>query len=64
MALSDHVALPGALRIAGAAEFDRRLLYWRGSQGRRTAMKKIEAVVKPFKLDEVREALPKSGLRG
>ena len=55
MALSDHVALPGALRIAGAAEFDRRLLYWRGSQGRRTAMKKIEAVVKPWR---------KSGLRG
>jgi len=27
-------------------------------------MKRIEAVIKPFKLDEVREALMKTGLRG
>ena len=29
-----------------------------------TAMKKIEAVIKPFKLDEVKEALQEIGLRG
>lgn len=27
-------------------------------------MKRIEAVIKPFKLDDVREALAKAGLRG
>ncbi len=27
-------------------------------------MKRIEAVIKPFKLDEVREALAKAGLKG
>src|SRR5262245_66104930 len=36
----------------------------RGSQRRRKAMKKIEAVVKPFKLDEVREALAEGGVTG
>jgi nitrogen regulatory protein P-II 1 len=30
----------------------------------RTAMKKIEAVIKPFKLDEVKEALHEVGLQG
>jgi nitrogen regulatory protein P-II 1 len=32
--------------------------------GRRNAMKKIEAVIKPFKLDEVKEALQEVGLQG
>ena len=27
-------------------------------------MKKVEAIIKPFKLDEVREALPRSELPG
>jgi len=31
---------------------------------RSTAMKKIEAIIKPFKLDEVREALTEAGIRG
>jgi nitrogen regulatory protein P-II 1 len=31
---------------------------------RSTAMKKIEAVIKPFKLDEVREALAEVGVTG
>jgi nitrogen regulatory protein P-II 1 len=31
---------------------------------RRNAMKKIEAIVKPFKLDEVREALSEVGVTG
>ena len=30
----------------------------------RTAMKKIEAVIKPFKLDEVKEALQELGVQG
>src|SRR5262249_31623155 len=28
------------------------------------AMKKIEAIIKPFKLDEVKEALTRAGVRG
>jgi len=31
---------------------------------RNTAMKKIEAIIKPFKLDEVKEALHAVGLQG
>jgi nitrogen regulatory protein P-II 1 len=34
------------------------------SQGEGNAMKKIEAVIKPFKLDEVKEALQEVGLQG
>ena len=30
----------------------------------RVAMKKIEAIIKPFKLDEVKEALAKAGVQG
>ena len=35
-----------------------------GLAGRERAMKKIEAVIKPFKLDEVKEALHEVGLQG
>jgi nitrogen regulatory protein P-II 1 len=35
-----------------------------GHAGRWTRMKKIEAVIKPFKLDEVKEALHEVGLQG
>jgi nitrogen regulatory protein P-II 1 len=35
-----------------------------GHPGRWTRMKKIEAVIKPFKLDEVKEALHEVGLQG
>src|SRR3546814_4836202 len=31
--------------------------------GRKSAVKKIEAIIKPFKLDEVKEALHEVGLR-
>jgi nitrogen regulatory protein P-II 1 len=31
---------------------------------RRTAMKKIEAIIKPFKLDEIKEGLEKIGVTG
>ncbi|HMF28041.1 MAG TPA: P-II family nitrogen regulator, partial [Candidatus Cybelea sp.] len=33
-----------------------------GTPAREVAMKKIEAVIKPFKLDEVREALSEVGV--
>ena len=33
-------------------------------RGLQTAMKKIEAIIKPFKLDEVKEALHEVGLQG
>jgi nitrogen regulatory protein P-II 1 len=35
-----------------------------GGPGRRHKMKKIEAIIKPFKLDEVKEALQDVGLQG
>jgi nitrogen regulatory protein P-II 1 len=35
-----------------------------GSAGKENAMKKIEAIIKPFKLDEVKEALQEAGLLG
>ena len=45
---------------------------WRGSGsardwrpgGKRDGMKKLEAIIKPFKLDEVKEALQEVGLQG
>jgi nitrogen regulatory protein P-II 1 len=36
----------------------------RPGAGRMNAMKKIEAIIKPFKLDEVKEALQEVGLQG
>ena len=33
-------------------------------QGKKRAMKKIEAIIKPFKLDEVKEALQDVGIQG
>jgi nitrogen regulatory protein P-II 1 len=35
-----------------------------GLTGRTEAMKKIEAIIKPFKLDEVKEALHEIGIKG
>jgi nitrogen regulatory protein P-II 1 len=35
-----------------------------GIKGRRTAMKLIEAIIKPFKLDEVKDALNEIGIEG
>ena len=35
-----------------------------GKFGKAEAMKKIEAIIKPFKLDEVKEALQEVGLQG
>jgi nitrogen regulatory protein P-II 1 len=34
------------------------------SAGRETTMKKIEAIIKPFKLDEVKDALAEVGVQG
>jgi nitrogen regulatory protein P-II 1 len=36
----------------------------RKPRGGRSAMKKVEAIIKPFKLDEVKEALQEVGLQG
>jgi len=36
----------------------------RAEPGGRNAMKKVEAIIKPFKLDEVKEALQEVGLQG
>jgi nitrogen regulatory protein P-II 1 len=36
----------------------------RGAQDRRAIVKKIEAIIKPFKLDEVKEALQEVGIQG
>jgi len=40
------------------------LCAWYGSRGGGSYMKKIEAIIKPFKLDEVKEALNEVGLKG
>jgi hypothetical protein len=42
--------------------YRRRIL--RNRSGGNTTMKKIEAIIKPFKLDEVREALSEIGITG
>ena len=39
-------------------------LAYGGLGGKREPMKKIEAIIKPFKLDEVKEALQEVGLQG
>jgi len=41
-----------------------RFLYQHKQSERRGFMKKIEAIIKPFKLDEVKEALHEIGLQG
>ena len=41
-----------------------RLNLSKGPPGDAIAMKKIEAIIKPFKLDEVKEALQEVGLQG
>ena len=41
-----------------------RGLGWRRNLELRDAMKKIEAIIKPFKLDEVKEALHEVGIKG
>ena len=53
-----RTSLPGewANAAAGSSLFSCR--------GMRHTMKKIEAIIKPFKLDEVKEALQEAGLQG
>jgi nitrogen regulatory protein P-II 1 len=41
-----------------------RAILFRGTEGSGEVMKKIEAIIKPFKLDEVKEALQEVGLKG
>jgi nitrogen regulatory protein P-II 1 len=47
----------GELRVRWRSYFPKARL-------RPTAMKKIEAIIKPFKLDEVKEALQEAGVQG
>ena len=56
----------GAQRIddGDAFQADYPTLYNAPLPAGRSAMKKIEAIVKPFKLDEVREALSEIGVTG
>jgi nitrogen regulatory protein P-II 1 len=55
--------LHGEERIGMPAEF--RFGYtWRSHCPRENTMRKIEAIIKPFKLDEVREALNDLGVSG
>src|SRR6185436_8866349 len=56
-------------RLAGARVLRRscghyRILAYNAGTAGETAMRKIEAIVKPFKLDEVREALSEVGVTG
>jgi nitrogen regulatory protein PII len=57
----DHTGTAVALELGNSN-------VWRGFVGRRrnngVVMKLVEAIVKPFKLDEVKEALTKAGIQG
>jgi nitrogen regulatory protein P-II 1 len=57
-----YCALSGLARdlLTGSAA----LRMFRAGLGEGNAMKKIEAIIKPFKLDEVKEALQEVGLQG
>jgi len=44
--------------------YSREVVRRQGTKGRESPMKKIEAIIKPFKLDEVKEALQEAGIQG
>ena len=52
------------LGLASTAEGAYPLLYTNQNGWETRAMKKIEAIIKPFKLDDVKEALQEIGLQG
>jgi nitrogen regulatory protein P-II 1 len=52
----------GAARSPSAARLAKTVCFARTKDG--MTMKKIEAIIKPFKLDEVKEALQEVGLQG
>jgi nitrogen regulatory protein P-II 1 len=60
----DYYALAGLARdlLTGSAAFRMVAAGW--GEGKTRTMKKIEAIIKPFKLDEVKEALQEVGLQG
>jgi|SRR4026208_2175471 len=53
-----------ALRLLNALRTVLRDSCWPGVQTKERLMKMVEAIVKPFKLDEVKEALTKAGVQG
>jgi len=62
---------PAVRRIAASNEprvgtiIENAQQFWNSSRRRETkSVKKIEAIIKPFKLDEVKEALQEVGLQG
>ena len=55
--------LPLFLRV-GFAAIGRNVWLARRMENQRLVMKKIEAIIKPFKLDEVRDALAEVGVEG
>jgi nitrogen regulatory protein P-II 1 len=54
-----HVCILGTLGMFHALHREATTLRWSTAR-----MKKIEAIIKPFKLDEVKEALQEVGLQG
>ena len=52
------------MREMGLALFTRFFLQWKTTKYEWRNMKKIEAIIKPFKLDEVKEALHDVGIQG
>jgi nitrogen regulatory protein P-II 1 len=64
--------LPRALHCSSTPAFcnvgrplaDRRFAAAKRGEGSEERMKKIEAIIKPFKLDEVKEALARAGIEG
>lgn len=50
--------------LCAYAQSDRKVAILESGNARETLVKKIEAIIKPFKLDEVKEALQEVGLQG
>ena len=58
------VADEDAGRSGVDARFSARETRWKQSLRYRSSMKKVEAIIKPFKLDEVKERLAEIGVHG
>ena len=64
LALSDHLGVDRVEVLSASGRWSGRSGVTPLQRPPETAMKKIEAIVKPFKLDEVREALSELGVTG
>src|SRR5678809_1330349 len=56
--------MDGSARRSGAFPFSSCETHWKHNVSYRSFMKKVEAIIKPFKLDEVKERLAEIGVHG